>query len=510
MEPAMRLSIRTRMLVLTNLLVIATAVALGVGASHVAGEVVEQRLVRRTVSRTVAFVRTRNVPFSDTLLRYLREMFAVEFVAVRAEDGRIVAGTFAADETEQLRGKLAGLGRSGTLRLGETGYRVESHDVPGARRPGGRREDLRLYAVAPQSQFAEARRRASRRVALVTLPALGVATALAFALSVSISRPIRRLADEMDHTARRAAEEDAGEAAERGAESRQASVAAPRRGGPREVARLGESFDDLMVRLARAQRRLRQAERLAALGRVAASVAHELRNPLSGIKMHVRVLDDELSADTDRRTLRTIGDEIDRLDLYVDELMDLAAGQGGPAASAATEPVSLAEVSDSVLALMERRCRHAGVEVRRRYDPATRPASAQPVRVRQVLLNLVVNALESMAGGSGAAAGSASQTGSGSGGTLTVRVMPVEDGGARRRACVEVADTGRGLDQADGDPFEPFVTTKPGSAGLGLYLSRRIVERLGGRISYRRLEAGTAFRVELPAHRRGSGDPPAA
>ncbi|MBS3735282.1 MAG: hypothetical protein KGY99_10225 [Phycisphaerae bacterium] len=82
------------MLVLTNLLVIATAVVLGLLASHVAGDVVEQRLVRQTVSQTVAFFRKRNIPFDDPLMRYLREMFGVEFVAVRADNGQLVAGTF--------------------------------------------------------------------------------------------------------------------------------------------------------------------------------------------------------------------------------------------------------------------------------------------------------------------------------------------------------------------------------------------------------------------------------
>ncbi len=465
----MRISIRVRMLVLTNLLVIATAVGVGYLGSEVAGEVVEERLMRQTVSRTVEFIRGRNIPFSDTLMAYLSEMFGAEFITVRPAGGEVVGSSVPPEQTRRLHAVLAAGERSGTLTLGETHYRYESHDIPGVRLAGAPPADLRLYAVAPQSQFAAARARARSRVVAVTIPAAAAATVLAFALSITITRPIRRLADEMDHTAR-------GEPAERRAGRRQSP-----REGPAEIARLAESFDHLMARLADAREELARAERLATLGRVAASVAHELRNPLSGIKMHVRVLEDSLPAeDRERAGLEVIAREIDRMELYLHELMQVAAGEPGTAAEpAAREPVALGAVADSVLALMERRCRHAGVEVVREYAADAPPALADAERARQVLMNLIVNALEAMAGG----------------GTLRVTV----EGGTDGAAAVEVADTGGGLDPELADPFEPFATTKRGGAGLGLYLCRRIAESLGGRIAHRATEAGAAFRLELPA-----------
>jgi signal transduction histidine kinase len=246
---------------------------------------------------------------------------------------------------------------------------------------------------------------------------------------------------------------------------------------------------------------------------VAASVAHELRNPLSGIKMNVRVLRDQVSgagvlpADcpgtniaerqarppapaSDQRegenfddSFRVILREIDRMDLYLQELLSLAGNPSGAArsarsAAAVREPVQLAELADSVMSLLEGRCRHAGIEVRREFAavPAVRADGEQ---VRQVILNLVINAIEAMPAGGEVRLGLAREAGG-----------PVR---------FSVTDGGGGVRPPEGaDVFDPFVTTKPGSAGLGLHLCRQIVGDHGGKIGYNNLATGAGVWFELP------------
>jgi signal transduction histidine kinase len=140
--------------------------------------------------------------------------------------------------------------------------------------------------------------------------------------------------------------------------------------------------------------------------------------------------------------------------------------------------VRLSEVAESVLQLLEGRCRHENVNVLR--DFADVPSVlADGNQIRQVVMNLVINAIEAMPGGG------------------DVRLSLAPGGGGRVR--FSVADRGRGVSAAEGeDVFSPFVTTKPGSVGLGLHVCRQIIRDHGGRIGYDNPGAGAVFWFELP------------
>jgi signal transduction histidine kinase len=248
---------------------------------------------------------------------------------------------------------------------------------------------------------------------------------------------------------------------------------------PAEIARLERSFEQLLARLDDARQQLARSARLATLGQIAASVAHELRNPLSGIKMNARVLADELKrANIADRSLDLIIREIDRMDLFLGELLDLASpGLAGPIRA---EPVRLVELADSVLSLLAGRCRHGGVEVIRQFADCETHGDSQ--QLRQVMLNLMLNALDAMPHG----------------GKMTVAIQPAAgDTGSVR---FSVADTGPGVQSPPGaDIFDPFVTTKPGGTGLGLAMCRQVISRHSGRIGYDTSPAGCTFWFELPA-----------
>jgi signal transduction histidine kinase len=129
---------------------------------------------------------------------------------------------------------------------------------------------------------------------------------------------------------------------------------------------------------------------------------------------------------------------------------------------------------------VEGRCRHSGTKVRCQWDADAVRVRAEETQMRQVILNLVLNALDAMPAG----------------GTLTLATRAGDAGTVR----FSVTDTGKGVRRPDsGDVFDPFVTTKPGGVGLGLYICRRNVERHGGPIGYDSSDDGTTFWFELPA-----------
>jgi signal transduction histidine kinase len=188
-------------------------------------------------------------------------------------------------------------------------------------------------------------------------------------------------------------------------------------------------------------------------------VAHEIRNPLSAIRMNVQLLERE--AEEGREYFHEILEEIDRLDLVVDSLLDSTARwRSNP------QPKNLNEVISSALRLTSRRLDHLGIEVHTSFSEDIPPLALDVKQMRQAVLNIVLNAAEAMPGG----------------GKLRVST-------ARAGDAVEAVfeDTGVGLPRTVGERvFEPFFSTKERGAGLGLYIVRKIVELHGGSV---RLEA---------------------
>ncbi len=466
----MHLSIRARMLLAMNLLVAAVGLAVGAAGVRVATVGAERALLGEAAENAAKLIGDKRWPLdSDTLLRQVGQILGAQTASTAADGGPVIAASLPAAQREELSAALAQATRPDALRLGDTLYRLGSATVRRAS-PDPTRRTRRLYLLVPDRRVRAAQRRVAVPIALFTLAAVVVATVVGSWLAAGIARPVRHLADRMDRLADRPDPSAGGGDAEPAA-------------GPAELVRLGRSFDDLLARLAAARRQVERSARLATLGRLAAAVAHELRNPLSGVKMNARVLADELGENTpEAETVRLILGEIDRMDLFLRELLAAASPDDRPAPDSAPPAGAAADlraVARSVLALLAQRCRHAGVDVEADLPEGLPPAAVEAERVRQVLLNLLHNALDAMPHG----------------GRLTVRLAETETGGIR----AEVADTGSGVDVGEGaDPFEPFLTTRPDGTGLGLYVCRRVVEGAGGSIGYRSTGTGATFRFELP------------
>jgi signal transduction histidine kinase len=467
----MDFSIRIRLVLAMNLLVVGVGVAVGWTAVAVTGRVIEHRLVDESAQNAAGIFRTMRLPQSDLMMTQLRQILGAEVASGPSDTNAITASSLPEPQAGELKALAAKGPPARLITLAGCTYLVGTADVPGRELPGPPEPHMRLYVLVPESDVDAAKQASERTLIWVTIASIVAATLVAFWLSATILRPIKRLASRMDALSERAGEEplDGG-----------ADVAAGR--GPVEIKRLAKSFDRLLARLEEARLQLARSARLATIGQLSAAMAHELRNPLSGIKMNARVLADELarSGSSDSGLDRII-QEADRMDLYLEELLSLAAKDApeAPHDLGSLPELRLDEVCESVIALVERRCRHGGVEIRRAYAPSACKVRGDETQLRQVILNFLLNALDAMPAG----------------GSLEVTTRPAADGMIRFSA----SDTGRGVQVPEGtDVFEPFVTTKPRGVGLGLYVCRRNITRHHGRIGFDSSDKGAIFWFELP------------
>ncbi|MBI5386466.1 MAG: GAF domain-containing protein [Verrucomicrobia bacterium] len=245
-----------------------------------------------------------------------------------------------------------------------------------------------------------------------------------------------------------------------------------------EKARLYERVVDV-------EEQLRQSEKLSALGLLAAEVAHEIRNPLTVLKMLYHSLDLRYPADDPRaRDAQLMGENLDHLNRIVERILDFARR---------TEPeltrVDVNQVITDLGLLTRHKLRNQGVQLVRELAEGLPPIMADATQLEQAFLNLTLNAAEAMP----------------SGGTLTISTRPVRvprRGQAVTHVVVEFKDTGEGMsDEAmrharDGSLL---ATTKKRGTGLGLAIVRRVVEAHGGKMTLKsRIGYGTSIGLTLP------------
>lgn len=228
----------------------------------------------------------------------------------------------------------------------------------------------------------------------------------------------------------------------------------------------------------RMHRQVEQAQKLAAVGKLSSILAHEVRNPLNAMGLHLSILErraGEAGEESKGRTLRTIENirgEVDRLAELVNDFLLLARP-----GDITREPSDLHALIDDVLHLEQPRAEETGIVIVREYEKDIPPILADGDKLKQAMLNLVTNAMDAMAGG----------------GTLTVRT-----GRAGDFALVQFQDTGPGI-PPDENVFELFFTTKSRGSGMGLNIVEGIVQQHGGRLD---LESepgeGACLSIHLP------------
>ncbi len=255
--------------------------------------------------------------------------------------------------------------------------------------------------------------------------------------------------------------------------------------GGTEVAEVAREFNAMAAAIEERQQKLVRSERLAAVGKMAAAIAHEIRNPMSSIGLNAELLEEEFSrlpngASSEAVGLaRSIQKEVDRLSGITEEYLRFAR-----LPRPKPERESLGGIVSGLLQFQKEELQKKGIRIVVELTSDLPAVLADEGQLRQALLNLIRNAADAMSGG----------------GTLTVATKKLEGG-----AQVRVADTGPGI-PSDVLPhiFEPFFSTKEGGTGLGLALTRQIVEEHGGRIDVEsKAGQGTKFLVWLPGERAG-------
>jgi signal transduction histidine kinase len=261
---------------------------------------------------------------------------------------------------------------------------------------------------------------------------------------------------------------------------------------PEEIANLVAIANQaaICVENSRIVKTIRDRDRLAAVGEMAAGLAHEVRNPLGAIKGAAQMLAefDDPGGEADREFLDIIIEEVNRLNKVVSAFLDYAKPYGGTAG-----PVKVNAIIERVTTLLRGTAKDVGVMLELDLEPNLRPARIDPEVLRQVLWNLGLNALEAME--------------TDESGTLTIRtqsssrVEPTHRGHFGHEAIgIVFADTGPGIPATELESiFIPFFTTKEKGTGLGLAICQRLIRAAGGNIGVSSTEGnGATFTVTLP------------
>jgi two-component system NtrC family sensor kinase len=321
---------------------------------------------------------------------------------------------------------------------------------------------LKTSTIAITLELEEVERQAS--LGAIYLGVVGALLGvLVFVWSVLTLRPLARLHDGVRSVA-------AGNYRQRVAVS-----------GGTEVADLAREFNAMAQAIQERESELVRSERLAVVGKMAAVITHEVRNPLSSIGLNAELLEEELAASGSKEAVglcRAIAKEVDRLTAITEEYLRFAR-----LPRPRLEREQLNSIVAGVVEFQREDLASRGVEIEARLAEALPAVAADEAQLRQALLNLLRNAADAM---TGAAAR-----------TLTVATRRADDGAVE----VSVKDTGSGIPAEDLPRiFDPFFSTKDRGTGLGLALTHQIVAEHGGRIEVDTTPGrGTTFTLKLPA-----------
>jgi signal transduction histidine kinase len=236
------------------------------------------------------------------------------------------------------------------------------------------------------------------------------------------------------------------------------------------------------------QEELLESEKLASIGKMAATISHEIRNPLAAIKNSAGIFKRHaLLSPDDRELLGIIGKEINRLDGFIADFLEFAKPH--PLQKTMT---NVNDVIDETLALLAHHDRTgADIHVSRSLDPRLPFLLADKNAMKQVLWNILINALQAMPGG----------------GTLTIMTDGARSTDAGpSEVTIAISDTGAGMSpETVKKAFQPFFSTKSKGTGLGLAIVERVVKQHGGRVSVESsADRGTTVSISLPVQ---SGEP---
>lgn len=325
------------------------------------------------------------------------------------------------------------------------------------------------YKETHKAKIVEARRKSDQvanRLRLLTAfgasLASGLGVILAITLIKSILIPLRRLAAEADRRGERGDPQD--------------EVVALRR----SVRGLLQDVDHTHLELEKSRETLLHAEKLALVGKLAAGMAHSIRNPLTSVKMRLFSLGRNLDLSTPQRDdFKVISEEIRHIDTIVQNFLEFSRPP-----KLKMQEISPSDVVDLAVQLLKHRLEAYDVTVGLDRTRPLCPVQADPEQLKEVLINIMENSCEAME----------------SGGTIRIREQQGDDALLGRVCAITLTDQGPGVPEALREKiFQPFFTTKEEGTGLGLSIAARIVAEHRGRLELVTEQgAGAVFRILLP------------
>jgi signal transduction histidine kinase len=454
-----RLRLHHRIVLPFALVALVTTSAAAYVALSVATRTMDAR-VRTLLLNAASVVGRSDLALNPAILRSVQEITGAEVLTYTA-DGTVLATTLdinqrrdviAAVQSADRRRSASGATRTASISLIDCGRPcyVAFQDVDG--RPG-----TVVALVEETAELTSASAAVTRTILYAAAVSLVVMVLVSQAVARRVTAPIERLVEFA-----------------RGLSTAGSSARAT--AGEDEVGRLAAAFNDMLERLEESQRALVKSEKLGLAGLMAAQVAHDIRNPLSSIKMQTQIVRSRLRRGTDdEASLASVLHDIDQVESVIRDLLELARP-----GTMTLQPADVNEVVRDVLRQLGAQFSHRKITVA--TDLAALPLmSLDAGRFQRALVNVLVNASDAMP----------------TGGTLTVSTRTVDGGQAVE---IEVDDDGVGIDPAILDRVcDPFVSTKRDGIGLGLANVESVVKSHGGSISLLpRQPKGTRAIIRLP------------
>ncbi len=227
----------------------------------------------------------------------------------------------------------------------------------------------------------------------------------------------------------------------------------------------------------RVEQQLFESEKLAAIGRLAASIAHEVNNPLEAIKNSLFLLQSSRDSEANARFLDIARRETERVSHIIREMLGFARRSGG------VEWINVNQLLEETMVLVEKKLRQLRIKIIHEFDPGLPLVHARPDQLKQVFLNLILNAQQAIERDGAIRIKTSRHTAS---------VQP--------SVSIEISDTGIGISEDDlALIFEPFFSTRKRGTGLGLWVTQDIIRHHGGRIEVTsNVGKGTTFQIILP------------
>lgn len=433
-------------------------------AAYVALSVATRTMDARVQSQmldAVAVVSRSDLALNPAILRSVHEITGSDVLTYRVT-GEVLATTLDTVSQRELIGAVQSAQRTQAADRPGRGGAIAHIDCGGpcyvAYRNVEGRPGTVVALVGETSQLTAASRAVTRTIVYAAALSLVVMVLVSQAVARRVTAPIERLVDFA-----------------KGLSTPGSAARAPESND--SVGRLAAAFNEMLTRLELSQQALVKSEKLGLAGLMAAQVAHDIRNPLSSIKMQTQIVRARLRKGSgDEMALETVLNDIGQVESVIRDLIELARP-----GELRLQPTDLNQVVREVLKQLGAQFSHRKINMALSLADALPPIALDPGRFKRALVNVMVNASDAMP----------------TGGTMGVTTRTIDDAEAVE---IEVSDDGTGIDPRIIDRvFDPFVSTKRDGIGLGLVNVRSVVKSHGGEITLRhRQPRGTAAVIRLP------------